>query len=117
MQPEPAAKKTMTTRKRKIQHVKSELADEQMSCISKAKTENIPGLPASAEIADCLSDEEYDPNQSFLEYFDKDKDLQAEFDERIKDVRQLSSVGQTSSVVNHFVPKRVHFHYRAMHTR
>ena len=42
---------------------------------------------------------------------------------RIKDVRQLSPVGQTSSleayhsVVNHFAPKRVHFHYRAMHTR
>ena len=42
---------------------------------------------------------------------------------RLKDVRQLSPIGQTSSlesfhrVINHFVPKMYHFHFRAMHTR
>ena len=110
MQHEPAGKKSVTTRKSQIQHDKRELADEQKSCTSKAKTENIPRPPVSAEIKDCSSDEECDPNQPFLENLDKDKDLKAEFDERIKDVRQLSPVRQTSSleayhsVLDHFAP-------------
>lgn len=42
---------------------------------------------------------------------------------RIKDIRQLSPVGQTSSlesyhsIVNHFAPKMIHFHHAAMRTR
>lgn len=42
---------------------------------------------------------------------------------RIKDIRQLSGCGQTSSlesfhsVVNHYAPKMIHFQYKAMYTR
>lgn len=42
---------------------------------------------------------------------------------RLKDVRQLSPLGQTScleafhSTINHFAPKMIHFGHRAMNTR
>lgn len=42
---------------------------------------------------------------------------------RIKDVKQLSPLGQTSAlesfhaVINHFAPKMIHFHYNGMYTR
>lgn len=42
---------------------------------------------------------------------------------RVKDVKQMSPVGQTSSLeafhslINHFCPKMFHFHFRSMYTR
>lgn len=46
-----------------------------------------------------------------------------EDDRMVKDVKQLSPGGQTSSLeafhslINNFAPKMYHFHYRSMYTR